>query len=62
MTNKSKECFDLWGRDHDPTKAKKTYEELLKRVQDYASRRKLYTIAKDGMQQGGDPIDVRAVE
>ncbi len=58
---KVKEYLDLWEADHDPTKAKKTYEELLSKVKDYARRRKLNTNPKEGMQQGGEPMDVGAV-
>ncbi len=36
MTGKAKEYFDLWEADHDPMYAKKTYEELLNKVKDYA--------------------------
>ncbi len=51
MTAKAKEYFDLWEADHGPTYAKKTYEELLNKVKDYARRRKLETNAKERMQQ-----------
>ncbi len=58
MTSKAKEYFDLWEADHDPTNAKKTYEEVLNKVKDYARRRKLDTNAKERMHQGGDRTDV----
>ena len=45
MTGTAKEYFDLWEADHDPTNAKKTYEELLNKVEDYAIRHKLNTTA-----------------
>ena len=61
MIGKAKEYFDLWEADRDPTDAAKTYEELLKKVKDYARRRKLDTNAKERMQHGGDPMDVGAV-
>ncbi len=32
ITGKAKEYFELWEADHDPTDAKKTYEELLNKV------------------------------
>ncbi len=54
ITGRAKEYFDLWEADHDPTNAKKTYEELLNKVKDYAGRHKLDTNAKGRMQQGGD--------
>jgi hypothetical protein len=49
MTGNAREYFDLWEADHDPTIAKKTYEELLNRVKDYARRRKLDTAAKESI-------------
>ncbi len=52
MTGKTKEYFDLREAVHDPTMAKKTYEELLNKVKDYARRRKLETNAKERLQQG----------
>ncbi len=61
MTGIAKEHLDLWEADHDPTSAKKTYEELLNKVKDYARRRKLDTNSKERTQQGGDPADVGAV-
>ncbi len=35
----------MWEADDDPPNAKKTYEELLSKVKDYARRRKLDTTA-----------------
>ncbi len=61
MTGEAKEHFDLLGAAQGPTHAKKTYEELLSKVKDYASRRRLDTSAKERMQQGGDPMDVAVV-
>ena len=61
MTGEAKEYFGFRGADHDPTNAKKTYEELLNKVQDYARRRKLDTTAKEWTQQGRDSMDVGAV-
>jgi hypothetical protein len=55
MTGKATEYFDLWEADHGPTRAKKTYEELLNKVNDYARRRKLDTTANERMQQGETP-------
>ncbi len=40
MTGKAKKYFYFWESDHDPTNAKKTYEELFNKVKDYAMRRK----------------------
>jgi hypothetical protein len=61
MTGKAKEYFDFWEADHDPTNAKKTYEELLTKVKDHARRRKLDTTAEERMQQGGGLMDVGVV-
>ncbi len=61
MAGNTEEYFDLWEAYHDPTNAKKTYEELFNKVKDYARRRTLDATAKEKMQQGGDPMDVVAV-
>ncbi len=61
MTGKAKEYFDLREADHDPTHAKKRYEELLNKFKSYAGRRKLDITVKERMQQGGDPMDVGTV-
>ncbi len=61
MTGKAKKYFDLWEACHDPTNAKKTYEELLNKVAEYARRRKLDTSSKERMQQGEDHTGVGAV-
>ncbi len=58
---KTKAYFDWREADHDPTNAKKTHEELLNEVKDYARRRKLSTNAKERMQQERDHMDVEAV-
>ncbi len=50
-TGKAKQYLDVWEADHDPTNAKKTYEELLNKVKDDARRRNLDTTAKERMQQ-----------
>ncbi len=42
VTGKAGEYFDLWEEDHDPTNAKKTYEELFNKVKDYARRQAGY--------------------
>ncbi len=55
MTGKAKEYFDLWEADRDNTDPAKSYEELLTKVKDYSSRRKLDGSAKEKMQHGGDP-------
>ena len=39
----------MWEADHDPTNAKKTYEELLNKVKHYARRRTLDANAKERM-------------
>ncbi len=49
MTGKAKEYFDFGEADHDTTNAKKTYEELLSKVEDCARARKLDTLAKERM-------------
>ncbi len=61
MIGRAKEHFDIWQADHDPINAKKTYEELLHKVKDYARRRKLDTTAKARRRHGGDPMDVGVV-
>ncbi len=61
LTGNAKEYFDLWEADHHLANAKKTYEELLNKVKDHARRRKLDTTAKERMQQGGGPMDLRDV-
>ncbi len=61
MAGNTKEYFDFWEADHDPTNAKKTCEDLLNKVKDCARRRKLDTTAKERMQQLGDPMDAGAV-
>ncbi len=57
MTGETKEYFDLWEADRDPTNAKKTYGELLNKVKDYVGRRKLDTNSKGRMQLGGDSME-----
>ncbi len=61
MAGTTKEYFDLWEADHDPTNEKTTYENLLNKVKDYARKRSLDTTARDRTQQGGDLVDVGAV-
>ncbi len=61
MIGKAMEYFDLWEADRDPTDAAKNYKELLNKVKDNASTRKLDSSAKEKMQQGGDPMDVGVV-
>ncbi len=36
MTGQAKEYFELWEADHDPTNTKKTDEDLVNKVTDYA--------------------------
>ncbi len=61
MTGKAKEHFDLWEADRDNTDLAKPYEELLTKVKDYSTKKKLDSSEKEKMQHGGDPMDVRAV-
>jgi hypothetical protein len=61
MTSKAKEYFDQWEADRDNTDPAKLYEELLTKVKDYSRKRKLDSSAKEKMQHGGDPTNVRVV-
>ena len=61
MTGRSKELFDMWEADRDPTDAAKAYEELLSKVKDYARRKKLDTAAQKQVQAGYDPTDIGAI-
>ncbi len=53
MTGIAEEYFDLREADHDPTYAKKTYDELL--VKDYARRRKLTQTPRRGCSKEETP-------
>ena len=46
MIGKSKEYFDLWEADRDPSDVTKSYEELLNKIKDYARKKKLDSTAQ----------------